>query len=297
MNNLSEEERFQLALAQSTDNLSDEERYQLALSRSLSLAQNRENLPIERKTPKKKSKKKGPSSKGKKPLKKSKSHRTPTQSKSLTYEERLQLAMAHSMENNRRVPDVDPEVIRYYKDYVGRFIHKCSSESIRRDRICNHIDLARYPTDSWFHIPSLADGHCFYHTILKDVYKLRNLLFSRYDFYYQGNAKNRKFYGKNLEAAQHGVHLNEASYAGNGPDEMNEFSKMAICLQKCIAITNGWGWEIFYKDGKSTTRIIEIGDEDLIRPRSDIMQFCGDDIIFIENSMGGKHFDLLMPNI
>ena len=93
------------------------------------------------------------------------------------------------------------------------------------------------------------------------------------------------------------MHLNEASYAGNGPDEMNEFSKMAICLQKCIAITNGWGWEIFYKDGKSTTRIIEIGDEDLIRPRSDIMQFCGDDIIFIENSMGGKHFDLLMPNI
>jgi hypothetical protein len=243
------------------------------------------------------------------------------------------------LDNDIQLLSDDLEYIANVAAYTPRDNQQFEERVVRRRGNCNVQLLMKYPlyvelasvkvqSPYWRIERNAADGHCFYHTVLRfihdaanadpsnfffdslkneflprgynpmeqqaqDVMKLRKANLSELKKITHGSpATSYKAYIDAIRESEEKRGVNSSSWAGNGPHEELEFQAMANLLQICIVM-----WKTIPSKYSVTwipQSFIPNKTQDYLMTM-DLNRDCPNGVMYGVNSMGGQHFDSVMP--
>ena len=243
------------------------------------------------------------------------------------------------LDNNIQLLTHDLEYIANVADYTPWENQQFEERVVRRRGNCNVQLLMKYPlymelasvkvqSPYWRIERNAADGHCFYHTVLRFIHDAANADPSNFFFDSLKNEFLPRGYNPMEQQAQDVMKLRKAnlselkkitpdspatsykaytdailkseekrgvdssSWAGNGPHEELEFQAMANLLQICIVM-----WKTIPSKYSVTwipQSFIPNKTQDYLTSM-DLNRDCPNGVMYGVNSMGGQHFDSVMP--
>ena len=244
----------------------------------------------------------------------------------ISYEKGLSDDLAYM----RSIAAYSPHNIAIFEEHVVRRLGICNGQLLLRYPLYVELDKVKVQSPYWRIEKNAADGHCFYHTVLRfiynaakadpdndffeslkvaylptlynperqqsrDVFKLRETnLTALKEITTVSPATSYKAYTDAIRESEHNQGVDSSGWAGNGPHAELEFQAMANLLQICIVI-----WKTIpskYSVTWGTQSFIPNKTEDYF-PRMDLNRDCPNGVMYGVNSMGGQHFDSVMPAI